>query len=94
MGVLFLFYFVLYCQHMNVEDLIKKRTDAENRFNDLQNQKSEIDIEMTRLQGEYRTYNSLIEEAESTANSRDPATVIDVEESLKQESGDEEDGSK
>jgi hypothetical protein len=77
---------------MDVVDLVKKRDETEARFNALQKQKTDIETELSRLQGEYRVYNGLIEEAE-IAKQPDPASVIDAEKSLNQESEDR-DGSK
>lgn len=49
---------------MKKESLLDKRDAVEKRFNELVTQKSEIDQELNRLQGEYRGYTALIDEQE------------------------------
>lgn len=39
---------------MGTEDLEQRKAAIEDRFNDLANSKTEIETEMTRLQGEHR----------------------------------------
>lgn len=46
---------------MNEESLIEKRSLIETRFNELAAQKTEIEGELLRLQGEYRAINELID---------------------------------
>lgn len=52
---------------MTRDELFDKRAAAETRFNELSKQKAEIDSELLRLQGEYRSYTSLIETMENDA---------------------------
>jgi len=80
---------------MDVVNLEKKRTEAEARFNELLQQKASIDVEMNRLQGAYSAYGDLIQEIDETIPqpAPDPTSVIDVEESLNQESEGSENGS-
>jgi hypothetical protein len=49
---------------MNTESLKQKRSVAEAKFNELVEQKKQIDEELLKLQGEYRSLTSLIEESE------------------------------
>lgn len=45
---------------MNEQFILAHRQIAEKRFNELRQQKADIDTEMIKLQGEYRAYDSLI----------------------------------
>lgn len=63
-----------------MKDLLKRREQAEARFNELAKQReqkqselTELDAELSRLQGEYRLLNELIEK--DTPVSQDAATV-------------------
>lgn len=70
------------------ETLTARRQQVEDTFNELQKQKTEKETEVTtineellRLQGEYRTINSLLEEEEKPKTKKKAskeAEVIDV----------------
>lgn len=45
---------------MTTEELLTKRTATETRFNELINQRKQIEEELLKLQGEYRAYSDLI----------------------------------
>lgn len=45
---------------MNTQELLDRKKAIEDNFNALVNQKSEVDSELNRLQGEYRVVNDLL----------------------------------
>lgn len=47
---------------MNLDTLTQKRSATEARFNELVEQKKQVEEELLKLQGEYRSLTSLIEE--------------------------------
>ena len=49
---------------MNLESLTQKRSAVETRFNELVEQKKQIEEELLKLQGEYRALSNLIEGVE------------------------------
>ena len=60
-----------YNPRMNIDLLKSKQTESDNKFNNLQKEKEQlneqiknIDIEQVKLQGEYRVLQSLIDETE------------------------------
>lgn len=59
---------------MNKAELLKKQEAATNRFDKLQKQEKEIQEELLRLQGDYRTYGQMIEEIE--ANEEKPGVEV------------------
>lgn len=71
------------------EDLLVRRAQAENSFNELIKKREEkeaeireIDTELARLQGEYRVIEGLINEKDSKAVSPAP-DVINVDKAIK-----------
>lgn len=46
---------------MDVATLESRKQQAEKKFNELETQKASIEVELNRLQGEYRVLNDLIE---------------------------------
>lgn len=57
---------------MNKETLEKKCSETEQRFNELQKQRLDIETELAKLQGEWRGYQTLLNEL------NDPATTIEA----------------
>ena len=47
---------------MNKESLLEKRATVETKFSELQQEQTKINEELIRLQGEYRTLTTLIDE--------------------------------
>lgn len=47
---------------MNTDSLKDKRAQVETKFNELAEQKRQLEEEMLKLQGEYRSLSALIEE--------------------------------
>lgn len=52
---------------MNKVSLEEKRAQVEERFNQLSSDRDNINVELNRLQGEYRTLSGLIEELDEKA---------------------------
>lgn len=67
---------------MNVEDLQNKQKDVENHFNELSQQKANIDTEMRRLEGEHRLYTNLITTIKQAVKT-DASTIVAKEKKIK-----------
>lgn len=65
---------------MDKEALTKARDDASARFNNLEKQRGNIVTELNRLQGEYRTYQQLIDQLYAEADKVPEAEVVPKEE--------------
>ena len=52
---------------MNKESLLEKRATVETKFSELQEQQKQTNEELIRLQGEYRTLTTLIDDIEKEA---------------------------
>lgn len=70
---------------MDKESLLKRRQEAEDNFNTIQEKRAEkqqeveqLDMELGRLQGEYRLINELIEKADTPKKVSKKAEVIDA----------------
>lgn len=84
---------MIYTRGMDKDAIIARRDQAENNFNSFLKQKEEkeneikqIDLEMSRLQGEYRLCAELIEKLESPDTPKKvskSANKIDVKNAIK-----------
>lgn len=63
---------------MTKEELQQKLQETADQFNKLRNEADTIEDELKRLQGDYRTYEALL-------NQPDPASTVDAEPTLKAE---------
>ncbi len=55
-----------YTYHMNKVDIEAKQAVLQSKFDELQKQRTDINEELLRLQGEYRALSSLLSELEET----------------------------
>ena len=61
---------------MNKDTLTQKRSAVETRFNELVEQKKQIEEELLKLQGEYRALSNLIEGVEPVAEPEEANTIV------------------
>lgn len=64
---------------MDINSLSQKRAAAETKFNELAEQKKQIEEELLKLQGEYRSLSSIISELPAEDGAQNEANTIVVE---------------
>lgn len=57
---------------MDKEALLQARKDTETRFNELSQQRQEIDDELKKLQGRWDTYGELLAKLEEAEQAKEP----------------------